>query len=54
MCTKCGRLCDVPNTPEAMVAIKQLEKLSGECAIAGSLTMQGICKMCMKKEGIKI
>lgn len=49
MCMKCGRLCDVPDTPDARMAIGQLKKLSGECAIAGSLTMQGTCKQCVKR-----
>lgn len=48
MCMKCARLCDVPNTPAAKVAIKQLEQLSGDCAAAGSLTMQGTCKLCVQ------
>jgi Fe2+ or Zn2+ uptake regulation protein len=49
MCTKCGRLCDVPDTPDARLAIGQLKKLSGDCAIAGSLTMQGTCKQCVTR-----
>jgi Fur family peroxide stress response transcriptional regulator len=50
MCMQCGRLCDVPDTPAARLAIGQLKKLSDDCAIAGSLTMQGTCKQCVKKE----
>lgn len=52
MCIKCGRLCDVPDTPEGQIAIKQLAKLSRDCAISGSLTLQGICKKCVTKEDI--
>jgi Fur family peroxide stress response transcriptional regulator len=50
MCTRCGRLCDVPDTLDSRIAIRQLKKLSGDCAIAGSLTMQGTCKECAKEE----
>jgi Fur family peroxide stress response transcriptional regulator len=50
MCMQCGRLCNVPDTPAARLAIGQLKKLNDDCAIAGSLTMQGTCKQCVKKE----
>lgn len=48
MCVSCSRICDVPETPEARAAIDQLKELSGECAIAGTLIMRGICKKCTK------
>lgn len=47
-CTECSRICDVPETPEARAVIDQLKDLSGECALAGTLTMRGICKNCVK------
>ena len=49
MCVTCSRICDVPETQEAAMVIHQLKELSGECAIAGTLTMRGICKRCAKK-----
>lgn len=48
ICQSCGRICDVPESIEAERIIRQLERLSGECALAGALTMQGICKVCVK------
>lgn len=50
MCVKCSGICDVPETTEARAVINQLKELSGECALAGTLTMRGICKRCVKKE----
>ncbi len=50
MCVQCSRICDVPETTEARAVINQLKELSGECALAGTLTMRGICKLCVKKE----
>lgn len=50
MCVQCSRICDVPETIEARAVINQLKELSGECALAGTLTMRGICKRCIKKE----
>ena len=50
MCVSCSRLCDVPETQEARAVINQLKELSSECALAGTLTMRGICKRCVKKE----
>lgn len=46
VCTKCSRVCDVPETKEARLVIEQLKDLSGECALAGTLTLSGICKKC--------
>lgn len=48
LCLSCSRICDIPETPEAQSVINQLKKMSGECALAGTLTMQGICKKCVK------
>lgn len=48
MCIHCSRICDVPETVEARVVINQLKELSGECALAGTLTMRGVCKRCVK------
>lgn len=50
VCNNCSRVCDVPETDEASNVIKQLENLSKDCAVAGSLTMMGICKNCANKE----
>ena len=50
MCVACSRICDVPETPEALAVIEQLKELSGQCAIAGTLTMRGICKQCAKEK----
>lgn len=47
ICTDCSRVCDVPATSEARAIIGQLKNLSGECALAGTLTMQGICQRCV-------
>lgn len=47
LCLKCGRICDVPDTEEASRAVSKLKELSGQCAIAGTLTMQGICNKCI-------
>lgn len=49
MCVKCSSICDLPETPEARAVIIQLKELSGQCALAGTLTMRGICKNCVKK-----
>lgn len=46
MCISCSGICDVPETREARQVIRQLKELSGECAIAGTLTLRGICKTC--------
>lgn len=46
MCMYCGRVCDVPETAKARAIIKQLKELSADCAIAGTLTMQGVCTRC--------
>lgn len=46
MCVNCSSICDVPETKVARDVINQLKELSGECAIAGTLTMRGICKRC--------
>ena len=46
MCTVCNRVCDVPATPAAQAVVEQLKALSGECALASTLSMQGICKKC--------
>lgn len=46
MCTNCSGICDVPETKEARLVIEQLKDLSGECALAGTLTLRGICKKC--------
>lgn len=46
VCNQCGRVCDVANTEESREVIARLKQLSGECAIAGSLTMEGTCKYC--------
>lgn len=48
MCVRCSRICDLPETPEARAVIHQLKELSGECAIARTLTMRGVCKECVK------
>lgn len=49
MCINCSSICDVPGTKEASDVINQLKNLSGECAIAGTLTLRGICKICYEK-----
>ncbi len=46
MCTRCDRLCDVEQSDAAERVIANIKQLSADCAIAGSLTMQGICKKC--------
>lgn len=50
MCVSCGRICDVPVTPEASVIINQLKGISQDCALAGTLTMQGVCRRCVNKQ----
>lgn len=50
MCVQCSRICDVAETTEARAVIDQIKELSGECALAGTLTMRGVCKRCVKKE----
>lgn len=50
MCTSCSNLCDVSETEEARQVIAQLKNLSDECALAGTLTMGGICKQCIRKD----
>lgn len=52
VCTSCSRICDVPDTDEARTVMYQLKNLNEECAIAGTLTMQGICKRCVKKSEV--
>ena len=46
MCVSCSGICDVPETEEARRVIEQLKELSGECALAGTLTLRGVCKKC--------
>lgn len=46
MCVRCSGICDMPQTDEARRVIEQLKELSGECAIAGTLTLSGVCKEC--------
>lgn len=46
MCSNCSGICDVPDSEEAARVISQLKDLSGECAIAGTLTLSGVCKKC--------
>lgn len=46
MCVKCGSICDVPDTAQARAVIDHLKDLSSECALAGTLTMRGVCKRC--------
>jgi Fur family peroxide stress response transcriptional regulator len=50
MCGQCGSVCDIPQTNEALKVMHQLKELSGRCAIAGMLTMQGTCLDCARKE----
>lgn len=49
VCSSCGRVCDVPETDEAGALISALKRLSGECAIAGTLTLYGTCRNCVKE-----
>ncbi|MDL2363185.1 MAG: transcriptional repressor [Patescibacteria group bacterium] len=49
MCVSCNRVCDVPDAPEARAVLRQLKALSKDCAIAGTMTMQGVCKLCANK-----
>lgn len=51
MCVKCSGICDVPETKEARLVIEQLKELSGECALAGTLTLRGVCKKCVTPIG---
>lgn len=51
MCENCEVVCDVPDTDKSRDVMMQLKKLSGQCEIAGSLTMRGLCKACARKEG---
>lgn len=50
MCVSCSRICDVPETKEAKQVIEQLKNLSGECALAGTLTLRGVCKKCKPEQ----
>lgn len=54
MCVSCGRLCDLESTDEAKVVINQLKNLNEECALAGSLTLGGVCRRCFNKEELQI
>lgn len=47
MCSSCSRVCDVEETSKSRTVIAQLKELSKDCALAGTLTMQGICKRCV-------
>lgn len=47
MCIKCDRTCDVPDTLEIQKITDRLKNISRECALAGPLTMQGICQKCI-------
>lgn len=51
MCSRCSRLCDIPKTTESEKIMTQVRVLSTSCALAGTLTLQGICQLCTKKEG---
>lgn len=51
MCTTCSGVCDVLETKDARRVIEQLKDLSGECALAGTLTLSGICKKCKELQG---
>lgn len=48
VCSSCSRVCDVPETTEARAVIRQLKSISRECALAGTLTMEGVCNRCIK------
>lgn len=48
VCQSCGGVCDIADTVEARAVMEQLKTLSGHCELAGSLTMQGECKGCVK------
>lgn len=50
MCGTCSRVCDVPTTEAASRVIQQLKELSDECALAGTMTLGGVCKTCKKEE----
>lgn len=50
MCTACGGTCDVPETARASRVFAQLQSLSEHCALAGSLTLSGVCKECETDE----
>lgn len=54
LCSSCGRICDMPETAQAKAVITQLENLTKDCAVAGSLTMMGICKDCVSKKEVQI
>ncbi|MGB3945626.1 MAG: transcriptional repressor [Candidatus Saccharimonadales bacterium] len=49
MCSACGNICDIPQTDESKQVMRQLKELSGQCAIAGTLTMLGTCHGCAAK-----
>lgn len=46
MCASCDSICDVPESKEASRAISQLKDLTEQCALAGTLTLSGVCKKC--------
>lgn len=50
MCVNCSGICDVPETEEASRVISQLKDLSGQCALAGTLTLSGVCKKCKRED----
>lgn len=49
MCVTCDQICDVPDTDKSAQAIRDLKESSGTCALAGTLTLRGVCKQCYKE-----
>jgi Fur family transcriptional regulator, peroxide stress response regulator len=50
MCVSCERVCDVPDSSEARSVMEQIKALSGDCALAGTLTLKGVCRACTPEE----
>ncbi|OYX42413.1 hypothetical protein B7Y94_03465 [Candidatus Saccharibacteria bacterium 32-49-12] len=50
MCTVCGDVCDLPNGESTHQAVENLRQLSADCALAGTLTLKGVCRDCNYKE----
>ena len=50
MCTACDNVCDFPDSHKAQILIAELKELSEECALAGRLTLSGVCEKCSKED----
>lgn len=49
MCTRCDRLCSVPENEQSRKAVELLGSMSKRCKFAGTVTLQGVCEDCTQE-----